>query len=200
MDAAALRARMGHLPAGLLEHIDRVVAEARRLAPRYGIDPERAALAAQAHDVARALPPAELLRLARELAVPTDEVDRAVPVLLHGPVGARLLERDYGVTDPEVLAAARSHTTGSPEMSPLEKLVFVADKIEPEKLRRRERLGEVRRLAEEGDLDGALLAYLDGQLLEAAARGWLLHPLEVHTRNRLLRERAPLGEPREAEA
>jgi predicted HD superfamily hydrolase involved in NAD metabolism len=178
---------MKHLPAGLLDHIDRVVAEAQRLAPRYGVDPERAALAAQGHDLARALEPGELLRLAHELGVPVDEADEAVPILLHGPVGARLLERDHGITDPEVLDAARYHTTARPAMSMLEKLIFVADKIEPDKVRQQARLEPVRRLAQAGDLDGAVLAYLDSQLQEAVRRRWLLHPLGVRARNHLLR-------------
>ena len=75
----------------------------------------------------------------------------------------------------EVLAAARRHNTAAPGMAPLEKALFLADKIEVEKVREDPDLGEVRRLAER-DLDGAMLRYLDLHLTWAAERGWPVHP------------------------
>ena len=182
---AELRAAVAGLPRGLAEHVEGVVAEARRLAVIHGADEERAALAAWGHDIARAIPPAELLARARALGLEVDPVEEQAPILLHGPIGAVILSRDYAIDDADVLAAARYHTTGRAGMSILEKVVFVADKVEAGKLQAEPALARVRQLAER-DLDDAILEYLNQHLLEASRRGWPLHAQTVATRNHLL--------------
>jgi predicted HD superfamily hydrolase involved in NAD metabolism len=181
----SLREHIEGLPGGLRRHIEAVVAEARRLARLHGVDEERAVMAAWTHDIVRATDPEELLRLAHELGLNPNEVEGAAPILLHGPVAARLLTSRYGVEDEEVLAVARWHSTGRPGMSALEKVLFLADKVEPGKAAGRPDLEEIRRLAET-DLDGAVLRYLDLQLFEAVGQGWPLHPDAVAARNDLL--------------
>ncbi len=181
----SLRSRLEALPHGLRRHIEAVVAEAKRLARLHGVDEERAELAAWAHDIARASRPEDLLLQARELGVNPNEIEQAVPILLHGPVAARLVATHHGVEDEEILAVVRWHTTGRPGMSTLEKAVFLADKVEPEKLAAEPDLEEVRHLAET-DLDAAMLRYLDLRLLEVVREGWLLHPLITAARNEFL--------------
>jgi predicted HD superfamily hydrolase involved in NAD metabolism len=188
----SLRGHIEGLPGGLRRHIEAVVAEARRLARLHGVDEELAVMAARTHDIARAMDPEELLRLARELGLNPNEVEEAAPILLHGPVAARLLASRYGVEDEEVLASARWHSTGRAGMSVFEKVVFLADKVEPGKVAGRPDLEEVRRLAET-DLDRAVLRYLDLQLLEAVRQGWPLHPDAVAARNELLLARQARG-------
>ena len=189
----SLKAHIDGLPAGLRRHIEAVAGEARRLARLHGVDEERAVLAARTHDIARAMIPDELLRLARELGLNPNEVEETAPILLHGPVAARLLASRYGVEDEEVLASARWHSTGRAGMSALEKVLFLADKVEPGKAAARADLQEVRRLAET-DLEGAVLRYLDLQLLEAVRQGWPLHPDAVAARNELLLARQARGQ------
>ena len=188
----SLRGHIEGLPGGLRRHIEAVVAEARRLARLHGVDEERAVMAARTHDIARATDPEELLRLARKAGLNPNEVEEAAPILLHGPVAARLLASRYGVEDEEVLASARWHSTGRAGMSVFEKVVFLADKVEPGKVAGRPDLEEVRRLAET-DLDRAVLRYLDLQLLEAVRQGWPLHPDAVAARNELLLGREARG-------
>ena len=185
-----LRAAVARLPRGLVEHIEGVVAEARRLALLHGADEERAALAAWGHDIARALSPSELLAEARRLGLAVDPVEKEAPILLHGPIGAAVLSRDYAIDDAEVLAAARYHTTGRAGMSALEKVVFVADKIEAGKVRAEPALTRVKQLADR-DLDAAILEYLNHHLLEASRRAWPLHPQTVAARNHLLLAKPP---------
>jgi HD superfamily phosphohydrolase YqeK len=96
-----------------------------------------------------------------------------------------MLARDYGYSDSEVLDAVACHTTARPDMSALEKALFIADKIEPGKVARKPALEQVRRLAE-SSLDAALLCFLDLHLLEAVDRGWQVHPGTVAARNQLL--------------
>jgi len=181
----SLREHIEGLPGGLRRHIEAVVAEARRLARLHGVDEERAVMAAWTHDIVRATDPEELLRLAHELGLNPNEIEEAAPILLHGPVAARLLTSRYGVEDEEVLAVARWHSTGRAGMSTLEKVLFLADKVEPGKAAGRADLEEIGRLAET-DLDGAVLRYLDLQLVDAVGQGWPLHPDAVATRNELL--------------
>jgi predicted HD superfamily hydrolase involved in NAD metabolism len=178
MDAAGL-------PRGLLAHIDRVVAEAAMIAERQAVAPELVALAAQGHDVARARPPDELLRLATDFALPLTDVDRKEPILLHGPVGAELLTREYGVDDGTALRAARYHTTAFANMDVIERIVFVADKVEPNKRRNDADLERIRELAL-ADLDGAALALLNYAIARALDKGWGLHPWLVEARNSLV--------------
>jgi predicted HD superfamily hydrolase involved in NAD metabolism len=180
-----LRAAVARLPRGLAEHIEGVVVEARRLALLHGVDDEQAALAAWGHDIARAFSPSELLAEARRLGLAVDPVEEEAPILLHGPIGAAILSRDYGIDDAEVLAVARYHTTARAGMSTLEKVVFVADKIEAGKVRAEPALARVCELADR-DLDAAILEYLNQHLVKASRRGWPPHPQAVAARNHLL--------------
>ncbi len=189
---ARLRDAVAAMPAGLREHVLRVEQESLRLARRHGVEPERARLAALGHDLVRARPPQALLDLARETGVEADAIERRAPVLIHGPIAARLLASEYGIEDADVLAAVASHTTARPGMSRLEKVLFLADKIEEGKVERRPEWAEVSRLAA-SDLDAALLRFLDLQVVHAVAQGWSIHPRTIAARNELLAEGGGTG-------
>jgi predicted HD superfamily hydrolase involved in NAD metabolism len=182
----ALKAAIARLPRGLAEHVERVVTEADRLAGSLEeLDREQVDLAAWGHDIARSLSPQELLAEARRFGLEISPVEEEAPILLHGPVGAEILRQEYGIDDPEVLAAARFHSTGRAGMSLLEKVIFVADKIEPGKVRAKPALARVRELADR-DLDAAILEYLDLMLETARQEKWPLHPQAVAARDELL--------------
>ncbi len=184
---AVLRARLAEeCPPGLMAHMDRVVTAADELASRWGLDVPLARYMAQAHDVVRHLEDAEWLRRADAYGIPIDEVEREVPVLLHGPVGAEELRRRFGVADQRVLDAVWWHTPGHPDYGPEAWAMFVADKVEPHKVQRWPALEEVRRLAMEVGLEAAALRYLDLRLEEAVWERYLVQPQLVATRNHLL--------------
>jgi predicted HD superfamily hydrolase involved in NAD metabolism len=186
----ALKATIGRLPRGLAEHVERVVAEADRLAADFKeLDREQVELAAWGHDIARALSPQELLARAQEFGLEVSPVEEEAPILLHGPVGAEILRQEHGIDDAEVLAAARFHSTGRAGMSLVEKVIFVADKIAPGKVRAKPALARVRELADR-DLDAAILEYLDQMAMVASEENWSLHPQAIAARNeRLLTQR-----------
>jgi predicted HD superfamily hydrolase involved in NAD metabolism len=104
-----------------------------RLARTYGCDPAKASVAALLHDVARDMPLERMQRLVVE-GLPNFSCSREVfrdPLLLHASAGAVLAREDFGVHDRETLRCIELHTTGGPSMGILEKVVFVADFVEP---------------------------------------------------------------------
>jgi predicted HD superfamily hydrolase involved in NAD metabolism len=112
-------------------HTLRVAETIERLAKLHGLDPEGSRLAGLLHDTAREIGKEELLRVAEEDGLSVGDFERERPILLHGPVAAKLAGEDLGVKDGEILDAVRVHTTGEPGMGPLALALFVADKIEP---------------------------------------------------------------------
>ena len=183
--ASHIQERVDHLPSGLQAHIYRVCEIAREIARQHGLDEERAALGMLAHDVARAMTGEELLRLAPELGVPIGLVDRRVPVMLHGPVGSELLRQHDGIDDAPLLEAVYWHTTSHPSLDTLGKVVFLADKLDPNKQGRYPYLPQMRKTAME-DLDRATLMFLTKETMARVEQEELVHPAMVEARNHLL--------------
>ncbi len=181
----AVEARLRELPRGLFQHVERVREITRDLAAVHGLDVERSDLAAAAHDLARAYRGDELLESASAYGIPVRPIDRASPVLLHGPVGAAWLQREARIADEEVLEAVRSHTSGSPGMGPIARVVFLADKLDPSKAQRYPFQDSVYAISRQ-DLDRALLRFLDLQLVGFLERGFVIDPSSVALRNDLL--------------
>ncbi len=190
-----LRAALAKMPQGLAEHVLRVADEADRLAKVHGVDRDAARLAALGHDILRGHSAERLLQIAAEQGFVADDVDLAEPILMHGPLAVPILREQYGVLDADVLGAVAAHTTARARMTRLQKLLFVADKIEPHKMGGRPAVIRVGDLAET-DLDAALLAYLDVQVVQALERGWPLHPNTIAARNELLAEAGRIAPPK----
>lgn len=176
---------MQSLPEGLQAHIYRVRDVALELAARHGIDLERAELGALAHDVCRAVPGDALLKMSAELGVEVTEVEQDFPILLHGPVGAELLRREEDLTDHGLYEAVRWHSTAHPSLDPLGKLVFLADKLDPQKAAIYPYQAKLRDMALES-LDLALLEFLSREMATRLERGETVHPASVEARNSLI--------------
>lgn len=144
------------LSAGRFAHVLAVAETAARLAERFGADVDKAWLAGLLHDYARELPLADMRRLAAAHGV-LARVAEPSAALLHAPLGAALLPLELGVADPEVLRAVALHTTGDAAMTALDKVVYLADYIEPGRCF--PGVEAVRSLAAR-DLDAAVLAAL----------------------------------------
>jgi predicted HD superfamily hydrolase involved in NAD metabolism len=168
-------------------HSLRVADLARRLASIHGVDPARAELAGIVHDIAEGKSDLDLLSLAEEYEIPISLTEARIPQLLHAAVGAELLRRDWGIDDPEILDAVAQHVTGGVHMSPLGKVLFLADKLEPERDRFYGGLDAVRDLATTS-LDQAVLqlyAWRMGQLVES---GRPVDERLVSARNQLIEQ------------
>lgn len=157
------------------EHTLGVEYTSAALAMRYGADLKGAVLAGLLHDCAKCFSDDELLTLCDKHNIPVTETERRSPFLLHGKLGRHLAEHKYGIKDQDVLNAIEHHTTGRENMSLLEKIVFVADYIEPNR-KQAPNLAEIRALAFQ-DLDKALLRILEDTLSYLKVSGGELDPM-----------------------
>ena len=128
------------------QHTLGVMYTASALAMRYDADIERALVAGLLHDCAKCIPNDKKIRMCKEKGIEITKVELEAPYLLHSKLGASLAKEKYGVKDPEILSAIQWHTTGRPNMTTLEKIIFTADYIEPGRCKA-ENLPEVRKLA-----------------------------------------------------
>ena len=101
------------------------------LAMRYGSDVSKAYIAGLLHDCAKGLKDVELLDTVRSAGIKIRKVEEENPDLLHSKAGLVVARDKYGINDEDILSSISNHTTGRPGMSLLEKIVFVADYIEP---------------------------------------------------------------------
>ena len=163
------------------EHTLGVEYTAAALAMRYGADMEAAQLAGLLHDCAKCLSDEKMLSFCEKNNIPLLESERRSPFLLHGKVGAYLAEKKYGIKNPEIISAIECHTTGKREMTLLEKIVFVADYIEPGR-NRAAGLTELRILAFE-DLDAALIQILGNTLDYLKEKSYNIDPRTEETWN-----------------
>lgn len=165
-------------------HTQGVMETAVQLAHQYGADPEKADLAAILHDVAKYWPVVKLKEVLVENGL-NDELLEHDKQLWHAEVGAFVAERDYGITDQEVLNAIRYHTSGRVQMTLLEKIVCLADYMEPG--RDFPGVNNIRELAKHS-LEEALAAGLDSTISFLLSRKQVIYPLTVLARNDLIKQ------------
>ena len=112
-------------------HCVRVARLAERLAMQHGEATADARLAGMLHDLARLYSNDRLLAECRARSMPVAEYEVAHPMLLHARLGARLASERYDVTNASILSAIAKHTTGDPQMSRLDTILYLADSLEP---------------------------------------------------------------------
>ena len=160
-------------------HTMGVAEEAMKLAEIYGTaqDRKKAEVAGLLHDCAKNYPNDLKVRLCKEYHVPLDDVLKEQKDLIHPFLGAEIAKREYLIEDEDILNAIRYHTTGRKEMSLLEKIIFLADYIEPNR-EMFDGLEEARRLSYL-DLDMAMRYTLEHTISYVKERKLKLHPLSL---------------------
>ena len=133
------------------------------LAMVHGYDLQAAQIAGLLHDSAKCIPNKKKLKICAQNDIPVTNFEREHPFLLHAKLGAYIAAEKYGVTDKEVLSAITYHTTAKPEMTLLEKIVYIADYIEPAR-DKAPHLAEIRKLAFQ-DLNECIYEILKDTLL-----------------------------------
>ncbi len=138
-----------------------------RYAIRFGEDPDKAAIAGLLHDCAKELPENEMLEMA-------GEEGREYPIIemLHAPAGAQYVQTRYNIREDDIIKAIGYHTTGREHMTGIDKIVYLADKLEP--ARKFDDLLEIRRLVET-DLDAAMIECLKAVSDSLSRKGLPFH-------------------------
>jgi predicted HD superfamily hydrolase involved in NAD metabolism len=167
------------LKPGRYEHTLGVEYTCACLAMRYGYDMEKADLAGLLHDCAKCLSDQEKLSMCKKKKIEISSAEKENPGLLHAKLGAVLAKEKYGVEDLDILSAITWHTTGRPEMSLLDKIVFIADYIEPNR-NHAPNLEEIRKIAFE-DLDECLVLILKQTLDYLKDSGAKMDPMTLKT-------------------
>ncbi len=135
---------------------------AAALAMRYNTDVKKAQIAGLLHDCAKYMDGSELLEQCEKYHISITKVERLNPYLLHAKLGGFFAMKKYYVQDKEIISSIINHTTGHPDMILLEKIIFVADYIEPN----RDKAPNLKSIRQQAfiDIDFALLEILKDTL------------------------------------
>lgn len=151
-----------------------VMYTAAALAMRYDVDLKDTMLAGLLHDCAKCIPDEEKIRMCEKYEIHLTDIERKNKALIHPKLGAFLAKHQYGVEKAEILNAITSHTTGHPMMTNLEKIIFIADYIEPGRTSA-PNLTKIRKLAFE-NLDMTMFWILDDTLQYLENKGGIIDP------------------------
>lgn len=155
-------------------HTLRVRDEAVRLAECFGVDSDKAELAALMHDITKQVSMSEQIELCARYSVKTDAMQEKDTALLHAVTAEAVSFYQFGIDDNEILSAIRYHTTGCAQMSPLMKIIYLADCIEPGRTNY-PGLSQIRSLAHE-HLDLAVLRAMECSVRYLKETGKPIHP------------------------
>lgn len=180
----ALQIVKGQLTKHRYNHTVGVMETAIKLAKRYGADEKKAELAAIFHDYAKFRPKEEMKAIIVEQQMPPDLL-HFNSELWHAPVGAYLVNKEVGIVDKDILNAIKTHTSGRPGMTVLEKVIYLADYIEPG--RHFPGVEEVRDLAQV-NLEKALIQSIRNSILFLMKKNQPIYPDTFHTYNDLIKK------------
>ncbi len=157
---------------------------ARDLAVKFGLDSEKAYMAGLLHDCAKCFSNEKLLEIINN-NLNVQKVELMNYKTLHAPVSAFIAKNNFGVEDNEILSAIRWHTLGKIDMTDFEKIIFLADKIEP-KTRDKDYLDDVRGyLDEENGLNKAMLKCYKETIKSLVKRDLKICPVTIDIYNNL---------------
>ena len=166
-----------------LNHSIGVMETAINLANVYNYEKEKARIAGLLHDCAKFRDPLYLLKRVNDFGIILDEIMYVNKELIHGPLGAKIAEHEFNIKDPEILDAIAYHTTGREDMALLEKIIYIADYIEPS----RSFVGiEVIRGLAVKDLDKSIRMAMDNTIKYLTDKHKLIHIDTLKARNYLL--------------
>nr|WP_317380039.1 bis(5'-nucleosyl)-tetraphosphatase (symmetrical) YqeK [uncultured Faecalimonas sp.] len=168
-----------HLDSDRYEHTLGVMYTAASLAMCHGEDIGRAMIAGLLHDCAKGVPNSKKVKLCEKYQITVTESEKKNPELLHAKLGAYMAVHKYHVTDETIAQAITSHTTGRPGMTLLEKIIYIADFIEPGR-KEIPKLDEIRKMAFQ-NIDQALFTILENSLAYLRTRDKVIDPTTEKT-------------------
>lgn len=164
-------------------HSQCVMQRAKELAEKFGYDIDIAQKVGIAHDIAKEMSNEEKIEYTEKNNIEIDEIERESPTLLHAKIGADIAIKEFGFT-PEMGQAIRAHTTGIPNMSMLDKILFIADRTSIE--RGFPDIEYLNSLLEES-IDKAVLYILDKKIMLQIEKQATMHPDSIITRNWMIK-------------
>ena len=162
------RKLMTELDTERYEHTLGIMYTAASMAMRYDEDVEKALLAGLLHDCAKCISGENKIKLCNKYHLSVSEVEKKNPSLLHAKLGAFLAAKKYHIKDKDVINAIASHTTGCPNMTLLDKIIYIADYIEPGR-KELPNMAEVRKLAFT-DINECLYRILEDSLVYLSSK------------------------------
>lgn len=166
------------------KHSLRVAKLAQELAEIHGADKDKAYIAGLIHDCAKYNEENYIDKL--KIDITSYKISSTKDPVLHSFLGAEVAKKVYNIFDEDILSAIKYHTTGKLKMTKLEKIIFIADAIEPK--RDFEGIDEIRQ-ASKKDLDLAMLMLLDSNIIFLISKKALINPLSFEARNYLIEEK-----------
>ena len=162
--------------------------KAKELAELYGEDPLEAMLTGMVHDIAKEMTKEQYFLYCVQNKIEMDEFDKIQSVVLHGKIGADIAKKKYHFTK-EMQNAIYYHTTGRANMTKLEKIIYLADKIEDTRENTQE-LEQIKNLAKR-DMDEAILWDIDHITIPKMIRQRkMIHPNSIFARNDIIKSKA----------
>lgn len=155
------------------KHVRRVARLSKKLALQFDVDPDKAVIAGLAHDLARLWSEKKLLSYIEKKHFEMTELEKKHPFMLHGLAAGLFLRSHWDFHDQDIFNAVRFHTTGRRGMSKLEKIIFLADYLEPG---RKHLDKEIKKIWINEDLDKILLIILEKMLGYQLDKGKKNHP------------------------
>ena len=169
----------GHQSDKRFKHTLGVMYTAAALAMCHGADVKKALVAGLLHDCAKSFPTDAMISFCEQYKIPISATERENPGLLHAKLGAHLAKTEYGVDDMEILDAICYHTTGRKDMTLLDKIIYIADYIEPNR-NQAPNLQFVRELAFK-DLNNCLIEILEATLSYLQSGKKVIDPMTEET-------------------
>ena len=177
----------GHVDSARFKHTLGTCRVVEELAKRFGVPPDKAAIAALLHDAGKGYTKAEMLSYVKRHKLKPPELKAVIehnPSLLHGYISADIAKRQFKITDKDILASIEQHTVGEAAMSALSRIIYLADSIAPD--RRFPAAKNIRKLAMV-DLDKAVQAAMANKIYYVIKKGFWLHPKAVEAWNWMVR-------------
>ena len=162
-----------------------VVETAIKLSKMNNVDEEKAKIAALIHDMAKCMQKDKQFEILKNNGVKMDKYLLNSPQILHGAVGAILAKEIMGIEDIDILNAVKYHTTGKENMTTLEKIIYIADYVEPN--RKYEGVDKIREVVFK-DLDNGVFMGIENTMLHLLKERQLIHIDTINARNYLLLE------------
>lgn len=161
------------------EHTLGVAFTAGSLAMRYGYDIYKAILAGLLHDSAKYMSSDDMYKKARSWDIEITATETEKPDLLHGKLASYIAQREYKISDKEILDSITYHTTGRPDMTLLDKIIYISDYIEPKRYKM-PRLDEIRKEAFI-DIDKCLEMILEDSVNYLKSSGMIIDDMTIKT-------------------